>query len=177
MSNKNTNDNASAATTAQPNAARVAGQNTQLKKGLRISVYANPVTKDGDVEVGVLHEANTTGTSDYYPDGIDKPARKLENWSVRFSACDPICDRWVCADDIIETNELREPTPRTAQAPRLLTVGVCAVAAGASAPHIASEGTRTARAAAMGPGSCSLGGVGGGDKILKEITCKAQPLA
>lgn len=65
----------------------------KLKKGLHVVVYEDPDTCKKVEAVGVLHEFNGHHPTTY-------GGRKLESWSVRFSATDPVVDRWVCADDL-----------------------------------------------------------------------------
>lgn len=72
----------------------------KLCKGLHVIVYSDPQSAKEIEAVGVLHKFNANCPSTFYPDGPDGHCRKLESWSVRFSASDPVVDRWVSPDDI-----------------------------------------------------------------------------
>lgn len=67
--------------------------NRKLKKGLHVVCYDDPITAQNVEAVGVLDRFKEYHSASYLK-------RKLELWTVRFSACDPVVERWVCADDI-----------------------------------------------------------------------------
>lgn len=65
----------------------------KLRKGDHVVVYEDPDNATTVEAVGVLH-----GFNGHHPTTYGR--RKLESWSVRFTATGPVRDRWVCVRDL-----------------------------------------------------------------------------